>query len=289
MAALTREHRARRRSWLRRLPRADPPVPRRAAVPRRVRVGDGWLSVRGPHRMRGAWRQIVAEHSESRILMLTAAGSVKERVDGLGLGADDYLPKPFDFAELVARVRALARRCGAPLAPTLEGGDVTLDPSRRVAFRRRPTPRAQPQGVRPARMPALSRRPGRLYRGVAPAGVGRARRSLHHHGQDHDPSPTRQARRPADHPDRSGGWISDRRTVMQVRDAAQRPLHTARGVGATSARRRRPQRCDRRLRVARSRPRCREVPELPCGPCGARASGCEFRDDCGLRLLRCGR
>jgi len=80
-------------------------------------------------------RQIVSERCESRILMLTAASSVKERVDGLRLGADDYLPKPFDFAELVARVRALARRCTAPLSPTLEGGGVTLDPSRRVAFR----------------------------------------------------------------------------------------------------------------------------------------------------------
>ena len=67
--------------------------------------------------------------------MLTAASTVQERVDGLGLGADDYLPKPFDFAELTARVRALARRSAAPLPPTLEIGDMTLDPSRRVAFR----------------------------------------------------------------------------------------------------------------------------------------------------------
>jgi DNA-binding response OmpR family regulator len=69
------------------------------------------------------------------VLMLTAASAVKERVDGLGLGADDYLPKPFDFAELVARVRALARRSAPAVPPALEGGDVTLDPGRRVAFR----------------------------------------------------------------------------------------------------------------------------------------------------------
>ena len=58
-------------------------------------------------------RALVAERSESRVLMLTAASSVKDRVEGLGLGADDYLPKPFDFAELVARVQALGRRPGA--------------------------------------------------------------------------------------------------------------------------------------------------------------------------------
>ena len=80
-------------------------------------------------------RRLVAGPSGSRILMLTAASTVKERVDGLGLGADDYLPKPFDFAELVARVRALARRSAAPLPPVLEAADVSLDPSRRVAFR----------------------------------------------------------------------------------------------------------------------------------------------------------
>jgi len=77
----------------------------------------------------------VAGPSGSRVLMLTAASTVKERVDGLGLGADDYLPKPFDFAELVARVRALARRSVAPLPPVLEAADVSLDPNRRVAFR----------------------------------------------------------------------------------------------------------------------------------------------------------
>ena len=80
-------------------------------------------------------RQIVAGGSQSRVLMLTAASTVRERVDGLGLGADDYLPKPFDFAELVARVRALGRRSAPALAPTLESAGVTLDPGRRVAFR----------------------------------------------------------------------------------------------------------------------------------------------------------
>lgn len=80
-------------------------------------------------------RQIVAGGSGSRVLMLTAASTVAERVDGLGLGADDYLPKPFDFAELVARIRALARRSVAAVPPVLKNADLTVDPGRRVAFR----------------------------------------------------------------------------------------------------------------------------------------------------------
>jgi DNA-binding response OmpR family regulator len=80
-------------------------------------------------------RQIVAGGSGCRVLMLTAAGTVRDRVGGLGLGADDYLPKPFDFAELVARIRALGRRPSVALPPIHECGDVTLDPSRRVVVR----------------------------------------------------------------------------------------------------------------------------------------------------------
>jgi DNA-binding response OmpR family regulator len=80
-------------------------------------------------------RALTAGRAESRVLMLTAARSVRDRVEGLDLGADDYLPKPFDFAELVARIRALARRSAAALPPTLTRGDLSLDPARRVAVR----------------------------------------------------------------------------------------------------------------------------------------------------------
>src|SRR5258708_32665297 len=80
-------------------------------------------------------RQIVAGGSQGRVLMLTAASTVRQRVDGLGLGADDYLTKPFDFSELVARIRTLGRRPATALPPILERGDLSLDPSRRVASR----------------------------------------------------------------------------------------------------------------------------------------------------------
>jgi DNA-binding response OmpR family regulator len=80
-------------------------------------------------------RTLVTQRSETRVLMLTAASTVADRVDGLGLGADDYLPKPFDFEELVARVRALGRRSARPVPPTLTHGDVRVDPGRRLAMR----------------------------------------------------------------------------------------------------------------------------------------------------------
>ena len=80
-------------------------------------------------------RAIVTGGSSSRVLMLTAAGSVEDRVEGLGIGADDYLLKPCDFTELVARIRALARRPGASLPPTLSHGDLRLDPAHRIVTR----------------------------------------------------------------------------------------------------------------------------------------------------------
>jgi len=80
-------------------------------------------------------RRLAAGRAASRILMLTAAGSLTDRVEGLNLGADDYLAKPFDFAELVARIRALARRSVPAVPPVLEHGDLTVDPGRHVAFR----------------------------------------------------------------------------------------------------------------------------------------------------------
>ncbi|MFD9892972.1 response regulator transcription factor [Amycolatopsis sp. NPDC059027] len=78
---------------------------------------------------------VVAAGGEARVLMLTAAAEVTDRVRGLGLGADDYLTKPFAFAELVARVQALARRARPALPPVLESDGVVLDLPRHQASR----------------------------------------------------------------------------------------------------------------------------------------------------------
>jgi two-component system response regulator VanR len=80
-------------------------------------------------------RTLITERPEIRILMLTAARGTDDLVDGLALGADDYLPKPFRFAELVARLRAVARRNGVARPPALTAGDVVLDPARRTVTR----------------------------------------------------------------------------------------------------------------------------------------------------------
>ncbi len=78
---------------------------------------------------------LVSSGALTRVLMLTASGSVAERVEGLQLGADDYLPKPFDFTELVARVRALGRRATPVTPPVLVVADLVLDQARHVVTR----------------------------------------------------------------------------------------------------------------------------------------------------------
>jgi DNA-binding response OmpR family regulator len=72
---------------------------------------------------------------ETKVLMLTAADSLDDVVDGLTLGADDYMPKPFEWKELVARIRALARRAGRARPAILRCGDIELDPARRTVTR----------------------------------------------------------------------------------------------------------------------------------------------------------
>jgi DNA-binding response OmpR family regulator len=80
-------------------------------------------------------RRLSAERPDTRVLMLTAAGALDDVVDGLSLGADDYIAKPFAFAELIARLRALGRRSGPARPPVLESGAVRLDPARHSATR----------------------------------------------------------------------------------------------------------------------------------------------------------
>lgn len=80
-------------------------------------------------------RRLAARGSLTRILMLTAATTLTDRVNGLELGADDYLTKPFEYPELVARVRALGRRSVAPVAPVLERAGLVVDTNRRMATR----------------------------------------------------------------------------------------------------------------------------------------------------------
>jgi DNA-binding response OmpR family regulator len=80
-------------------------------------------------------RALHDEGSGPRILMLTASGSVDDRVEGLSLGADDYLPKPFAMAELVARVRALGRRTRPAHPAILKWHEIWLDPARHTAGR----------------------------------------------------------------------------------------------------------------------------------------------------------
>ena len=109
-------------------------------------------------------RRLSGDERETKVLMLTAADGLDDVVDGLTLGADDYLPKPFEWKELVARIRALARRAGRARPAVLRRGDLELDPARRSVTRAGAELDLTPEGVRRARGPHVGRRRRRLRR-----------------------------------------------------------------------------------------------------------------------------
>lgn len=161
-------------------------------------------------------RELVTAAGASRILMLTAAGRVRDRVGGLSLGADDYLVKPFAFAELVARIRALARRSPRAVRPVLERAGIRLDPARRTV-------------VRDGRQVALGRREfdvlHELMRAAWRAGqlgpaarerVGRARRRGHGRAARHHHLAAPQAGRAAGDRERAGPGVSAVRRVLSL-------------------------------------------------------------------------
>ena len=162
-------------------------------------------------------RRLADEGVLTRVMMLTASGTVEDKVAGLALGADDYLAKPFAFAELVARVRALGRRTTPAAPPVLTAGDIELDSAKRTVSRDGELDRPHPQGVRRPRDAADGPGRGGQQRGAARPGVGRERRPVHHHGAGDDDDPAPQARRAGDHRHRGRLGIPHRPGRAQLR------------------------------------------------------------------------
>ena len=137
--------------------------------------------------------RLVAAGGRSRVLMLTGAAETEELIDGLGLGADDYLTKPFDFPVLVARVGALARRAQPSIPPILGPGDVVLDTAKRCAHRAG-KPLALHRRNSECGAAARRPRPRRITRGAALARLGRGGRPVHRRRQgDRQPAARRSS------------------------------------------------------------------------------------------------
>ena len=137
------------------------------------------------------------------VLMLTAAGDPAERVKGLSLGADDYLPKPFHFPELVLRIRALARRKPTARRRTLQAAGMELDPLTGTVTRDGRTISSRQKSA-PCSRPCSKPAPAPQRRAAARAGLGRERRPIHQHRQGHDRPAQTQARPARHHPHHPG-------------------------------------------------------------------------------------
>ncbi len=160
--------------------------------------------------------KLLAAGGRSRVLMLTGAAENEDLVDGLGPGADDYLPKPFDFPVLVARIGALARRAQLPTPPVLEHGDVVLDAAKRHAHRGGRELELTPKEFGALELLLVARGRGRLGGGAARTRVGRERRPVHGRRADHDEPAAREARRSPRDRDRREGRLPHRRAAMEV-------------------------------------------------------------------------
>ena len=148
-------------------------------------------------------RALVASAARARVLMLTAADTIESRVDGLSLGADDYLPKPFAFAELVARIRALARRGQPVRSPVLACGEIQLDTIHRVATRGGRRLDLSPKELTVLELLLAADGAADHDRGAAAPRLGRIHRRLQQRRQGHDQPPAAQARRPRSDRDRA--------------------------------------------------------------------------------------
>ena len=181
-------------------------------------------------------RRLRADEIWSPVLMLTARDAVADRVEGLDVGADDYLVKPFSFAELAARLRALVRRGGAERPTVLAVGELRLDPARREAWRGETLAAAVGQGVRAARGLHAPARRGPVALRPHRAGLGRELRAPLQRGRRLRAPAARQDRPPVRHRlDRDGA----RRGLPAVRSPEQLlsslPLRVRLTLGYTGA------------------------------------------------------
>ena len=159
-------------------------------------------------------RKITEGTDPAMVLMLTAADAPVDRVTGLRLGADDYLPKPFNFDELVLRIRGLARRKPTAHVRLFRSAGVTLDPLQRVVTEMETDRDLSAKEF--ALLEALMRAAGSIVkrREASRTGVGRAQRPIHQDGPGHLRKASTEARGARHHRDHPRSWLPDREPAL---------------------------------------------------------------------------